>query len=293
MKKILVTGAAGRLGRAVCSAAASRYHVVAFDRAGVEGAEGVEPVPGDVRDLEALKRAARDASAIIHTAALLDRFIGERPRSEFFDVNVTGTDNVFQAALEAGVPTVVHSSSTEVYGTQWEEFGARLIDEDCPVRPRTVYGLTKYLSEGVAHFYARHHGVRVASLRYMTFNQKPPEKLGLGLVARYLWVMDAAEANLACVESDRFEDEVFLIGPRTPLTPVDVVEAVWNPEAVLERHWPGSVELLKQAGVSTGPNSLYPVVSISKARRLLGWTPSYTFSDYLEHLRSRLQKPSE
>lgn len=287
--KILVTGAAGKLGKAVCSAAAGRYDVVAFDLTRAETVAEAEWVVGDVRDLDALRRAARGCGAIVHTAALLDRFIGKRPRSEFFEINVTGTDNVFQVALEEGIEKVVYSSSTEVYGTDWREFGALLLDEDYPVHPKTIYGLTKYLAEGVAHSYARYHGMRVACLRYMTFNEKPPEKLGLGLVARYLWVRDVAEANLACVASDRIEDEIFLIGPLTPLTQVDVVEAVWNPEAVLERHWPGSVELLKQAGVKIEPERLYPVVSISRARRMLDWTPSYTFADYLEHLRSSAQ----
>ena len=285
MKRILVTGAAGRLGRAVCSVAVGRYEVVGFDLADPQ-VQGIQAVIGDVRDLDALKQAAKGCAAIVHTAALLDRFIGKRPRSEFFEINVTGTDNVFQAALAAGITKVVYSSSTEVYGTRWEEFGAQFVEEDCPVHPKTIYALTKFLGEGIAHTYARHEGIRVASLRYMTFSDKPRERIGLGLVARWLWVNDVAEANLAAVESDRFEDEIFLIGPLTPLKPVDVVEGVWNPEAVLERYWPGSVALLKKAGKKIEPNQLYPVVSISKARRLLGWVPQYAFADWLEWLKS-------
>jgi len=289
MKKILVTGSMGRLGRAVCEVAKDRYDVVAFDLVETD-VEGVQPVVGDVRDLDALKKAAKGCDAIVHTAALLDRFIGKRPRSEFFEINVAGTDNVFQTAVELGIPKVVQSSSTEVYGTAWEELGARIIKEDDPVHPKTIYGLTKYLAEGVAHSYARYQGIKVACLRYQTFNDKPRETMKLGLVARYLWVNDVAEANLACVESDRFEDDVFLIGPLTPLGYIDVVEAVYNPEAVLERYWPGCVELLKKANIPIKQNALYPVVSISKAQRLLDWTPTYTFGDWLEWLKSTLEK---
>ena len=288
MKKLLVTGAAGRLGRALCAAAAGRYRVVGFDLNAPEPAGHVEAVAGDLRDLEALTRAAKGCDAIVHTGALLDRFIGTRPRSEFFEINVTGSDYVFQAAVDNGVPKVVYSSSTEVYGTRWEDFGAALITVEHPVAPETIYALTKHLTEAIAHSYAKRHGIRAAGLRYMTFNEKPPETLGLGLVARYLWVRDIAEANFACVESERYEDEIFLIGPDTPLTQADVVEAVWNPAAVLERHWPGSVALLERAGVKIKVNDLYPVVSISKARRLLDWRPAYTFASYLRHLETQL-----
>lgn len=292
MKKLLVTGASGRLGRAVCSAAAGRYEIVGFDLEPCPPAGHVRAVTGDLRELGALTRAAEGCAAIVHTGALLDRFIGKRPRSEFFEINVTGTDNVFQAALAHGIRKVVYSSSTEVYGTQWEQFGAMLVTEEHPIAPRTIYALTKHLTEGVARSYAASHGIKAAGLRYMTFNEKPPETLGLGLVARYLWVRDAAEANLACVESERFDHDIFLIGPDTPLTQMDVVEAVWNPEQVLARHWPGSVELLRQAGVAIKPNQLYPVVSISKARRLLDWKPAYTFADYLRHVESQLRAKS-
>jgi len=268
---------------------------VAFDIAKPQGMaerEDLEWVVGDVRDLEALRKTARGCDAVIHTAALLDRFIGKRPRSEFFEINVTGTDNVFQAALDAGVQRVVYSSSTEVYGTQWAQWGAQVLDEQSRVNPETIYGLTKYMGETLALHYARYHDMKVACMRYMTFNEKPPERLGLGLVARYLWVRDVAEANFACVESELVEDDIFCIGPLTPLKQVDVVEAVWNPEAVLERYWPGSVELLKRAGVKIRPNQLYPIVSIRHAMRILGWKPSYTFSDYLEHLRRTLEGQS-
>lgn len=290
MKTLLVTGAAGRLGRAVCAAAAGRYRVVGFDKEACATAEHVRPVTGDLRDPEALVRAAEGCDAIVHTGALLDRFIGKRPRSEFFETNVTGTDHVFQAALAHGIRTVVFSSSTEVYGTSWEDFGATVIDESHPVAPQTIYALTKSLGEGIAHSYAARYGIRSACLRYMTFNDKPPESMKTGLVARYLWARDAAEANLACVESACYEHEVFLIGPDTPLSKADAVEAVWNPLAVLERHWPGCDALLARAGVKVGPSELYPVVSIAKARRMLGWKPAYTFADYLRHAAATLNE---
>jgi nucleoside-diphosphate-sugar epimerase len=69
MKRILVTGAAGRLGRAVCSVAVGRYDVVGFDLADPQ-VQGIQAVIGDVRDLDALQKAAKGCAAIVHTAAL-------------------------------------------------------------------------------------------------------------------------------------------------------------------------------------------------------------------------------
>ena len=99
-----------------------------------------------------------------------------------------------------------------------------------------------------------------------------------------MWVWDAAEANLLAAERDRVEDDVFHIGPLNQLTSQDVVKGLTDPEAVLEKHYPGSVELLKKADVPIRP-ALWPVTRIDRARQILGWVPQYTFNDYLEHLR--------
>jgi nucleoside-diphosphate-sugar epimerase len=162
----------------------------------------------------------------------------------------------------------------------------RVLDEECKPNPVTVYGLTKLLGEHIGHNYAARHGIRVAALRYASFDERPWFQTGLGLVGRWVWVGDVAQANLLAAESDRIWDDVFHITTRTQLRDEDLIEGIANPEKILELRWPGSVELLKRAGVKIAP-ILFPLVDISKAQRILGYEPKYDFYSYLNHLREK------
>jgi nucleoside-diphosphate-sugar epimerase len=282
--KILVTGAAGRLGRAVCEAAKGKHETVGIDTNVPPGAQHIQKV--DITDFEAVKAVAAGCDAIIHTAALHGAFLKTAPRADYFRVNGVGTDNLYQAAVAHGIKRFVYSSTLDVFGHTWYDYGARVLDESCPPNPITVYGLTKLLGEHIGHHYASRQGIRVAALRYASFDERPWQQTGLGLIGRWVWVGDVAQANLLAAESDRIRDDVFLITTRTKLREEDLIEGIANPEKILERRWPGSVELLKKAGVKITP-TLYPLVDISKAQRILGYEPKYDFDSYLNHLREK------
>ena len=108
--KVLVTGGTGYLGRAVVRALAARGHeLVIFARtAGRSGLPGT-PIDGDVRDREALERAAAGCDAVSHSAALVS--IWRRRRADFDDVNVGGLRNVLAAARALRIPRVLYTSS--------------------------------------------------------------------------------------------------------------------------------------------------------------------------------------
>ncbi len=283
--KILVTGAAGRLGEAVLAEAQGRHETIAFDIREPAGKKPAGFIVGDVSNLEDVLRAAEGCQAIIHPAGLTGAHLQTHAQADFIRINVTGTHNVLQAAVRHGIRKVCYSSTMEVTaGRDWAAWGASVQDEETPSRPDSIYSLTKYMGEVSCHFFHRIHGIKVAIFRYMSFDERAPEKVALGLVARWVWARDAAEANLLAAESDRVEDDVFHIGPANRLTSQDVVQGMTNPEGVLEKHYPGSVELLKKAGVPIRP-VLWPVTRIEKARQILGWTPRYRFENYLDHLR--------
>ncbi len=108
--KVLLTGGTGYLGRSVARALAHRGHdVVVFARtASRSGVPGV-PVDGDVRDRDALARAAAGCDAVVHAAALVS--IWRRRRADFDDVNVGGLRNAIDAAAAAGIGRFVYVSS--------------------------------------------------------------------------------------------------------------------------------------------------------------------------------------
>jgi nucleoside-diphosphate-sugar epimerase len=78
---------------------------------------GLEIVMGDLRDPEAVRGAVRDVSAVFHLGALIALPYSYRTPREVFDTNVMGTFNVMAAARDLGTPRVVHTSTSEVYGT--------------------------------------------------------------------------------------------------------------------------------------------------------------------------------
>jgi len=286
--KILVTGALGHLCRAVVNAAKGRHETVSFDIQKPEGEKPANFIQGDVTNLDEVLHATEGCDAIIHPAGLTGAHLRTHSHADFIRVNVTGTDNIFQAALEQGIGKVCCCSTMEVtLGRDWMAWGASIQDEETPPRPDSIYPLTKYMGEQTAHFFHNMHGIKVAIFRYMSFDSRPPETIGLSLIARWVWVVDVAEANLLAAESDRVEDDLFHIGPLNRLTQQDVVQGLTDPEVVLEKHYPGSVELLKKASIPIRP-VLWPVTRIDKARQILEWTPQFTFDDYLEHLRQTL-----
>ena len=142
-RRCLVTGGGGFLGRYVVRALLARGdRVVSLDRPGV-AVEG-ELAPGDVRDGEAVARAARGCDAVFHLASVVD--VGEAQRAALHAVNVGGTARVIEACRSEKVPRLVYcSSASVVYDGRDIEGG----DETLPYGRRHVapYAETKHIAE--------------------------------------------------------------------------------------------------------------------------------------------------
>ena len=140
--RVLVTGAAGFLGRHVLGRlVADGFEVTAFDVVDV-GMLEVRSVLGDLRDAEAVVEAAAGHDAVVHIGAIGDVYLaGEQPELAAA-VNVTGSANVAAAALKAGA-RVVNASTWEVYG----EPRYQPLDEEHPCQPDHPYNITKLAGE--------------------------------------------------------------------------------------------------------------------------------------------------
>lgn len=165
MKKALVTGATGLLGRhLVENLAGNGWRVRALVRGDGrhEGLEnlGAEVVRGDLLDAASLKEAARGVDCVFHSAA----HVGDwGSRQLFFKTNVEGTRNLLSAAEGARVSKFVHISTAWVYGVSLNGSG---IDESFPARlTGDIYGDSKVAAEKVVLDYSGQGGVPVTVLR--------------------------------------------------------------------------------------------------------------------------------
>ena len=146
--RAFVTGGSGFLGRRLISALREQGHSVrALGRSEaarkVVREAGAEPCEGDLSDVEALRRGMEGCDVVFHSAALLKPW---GPRSEFFEANVRGTENVLQAARAAGVKRLVHVGTEAAFAD-----GTPMVNMDetrpLPTKPIGHYPSTKNEAE--------------------------------------------------------------------------------------------------------------------------------------------------
>ena len=161
--KVLLTGAAGRVGSSALPRLLEAGHAVtAFDlRAPSLHVPGLEAVVGSLEDADAVRAAARGVDVVLHLGSLMSWRPSDAGR--LFAVNVAGTRNVLDAAAAAGVRRFVFASSGEVYPEGRPQFLP--ITEDHPCLPASDYGMTKLLGEELVRFHARKFGLDCVILR--------------------------------------------------------------------------------------------------------------------------------
>jgi nucleoside-diphosphate-sugar epimerase len=289
--KLLVTGVCGRLGRAIATVASEQGHsVVGLDRVPwpaekSSAPKGVEVVAGTYEDFALMERLLPGCDALLHTAGPHGADIKKMSLGDFIHSNVESVARVLELAVKAGVRGVALSSTMEVQiGRDWGTSGMAVVDEDSAPTCDSAYSISRLLVEHLGREFCRTNQISIASLRYMAFGYGNDRKLGPNLLARSISVRDVARAVIRAGTIGGLKGDVFNIGPKTPLTNQDIVAAQSDPGAVLEKYWPGAVEVLKANGFKLSGEHFWPATSIRKARLILGWEPEYTFEVWLtEH----------
>lgn len=172
----LVTGGAGFIGSHISRALLELGHSVrVFDnfssgrRENLAGLD-VEIVEGDLRDADAVAKAVKGAGIIFHEAAFVSVPESMEKPQECFDVNVTGTSILFEAARKAGVKRAVFATSAAVYG----DSQAYPLVEDTPLRQLSPYAVSKRVDELYGQLYTSSFDFEVVALRY--FNVYGPRQ---------------------------------------------------------------------------------------------------------------------
>jgi UDP-glucose 4-epimerase len=287
--KVLITGAGGNLGRVLAPALVDNGHEpILLDYREIETLYRF--VQGDVRDPEVLIKASKGVDAIVHGAALHGIHLAKYSADDFWDLNVTGTHHVYQAALKNNISKVLLCSTMGVYGESipFKENAYQSVTEDLPLLPADIYGLSKKLSEELADFYYRKHGIQTIAFRLGMFVPEDFVRYGFRLLKGGVDDRDVAQAFLLALNQNEIGFDAFNIMANVPFTEEDENELVLNPRKVIEKYYPGANDIFEKKGIDVEEiMGLWGRVywPIQKAKQEFGYSPKYNFDGYLEALK--------
>ena len=283
--RVVVTGGSGKLGRAVVEDLATHgYDVVNVDTAPPPAGQKALFTRVDLTDLGQVTEALTGiddrydgVDAVVHLAAVPAP--GLHPSGATFANNVVATHHVFSAARRAGIKNVVWASSETVLGLPFETPPPYVpVDEEYAVRPESTYSLGKAVEEEMArHFTRWDPELKLIGLRFSNVMEVGDYAVFPGFAADprsriwnlwgYIDARDGALAVRLALESDLRGFEAFIIA---------------SPDTVLERP---SAELVAEyfpdVPVTRPIEGNETLLSIDKARRLLGYDPQHTWRDEL------------
>ncbi len=243
--RILITGAGGNLASGLTERLEGRHALRLSDAVPVE--TGHEFARMDVRDRKAFVRAAEGVDVIVHTPAWHGIHLRDHSETDFWDLNVDGTFNMFQAAVANRVPRVVWLSSQSVFSRD------------------NIYGLTKVVGEELCGFYHRRHGIRCTILRPADFTPYRDRKhYGERLLRGGVDRRDVVEITALAVENKAIECDAFPVMREDPFTPEDVQRWRDNPGGVVERHVPGGRVLVERYNLDLPGEIAPPDITSSK-----------------------------
>ncbi|EFA74445.1 NAD-dependent 4,6-dehydratase LegB [Cylindrospermopsis raciborskii] len=299
MKKILVTGADGFIGSHLTEALVREgYQVRAFvlynsfnswgwlDHSPREVIDNLEIFSGDIRDPYNVKSAMNGCDVVLHLAALIAIPYSYHSPATYVETNITGTLNVLQAARSVGVEKVVHTSTSEVYGTA--KFVP--ITEEHPLQGQSPYSATKIGADQMAMSFYYSFGTPVAIIR--PFNTYGPRQSARAVIPTVItqiasgkrqiklgslhptrdfnYIKDTVRGFIAIAKSQSSVGEVINIGSNFEISIGDTVELIAESMGVEVEIVTDDVRLRPE---KSEVNRLW--ADNSKAKRVINWEPLY------------------
>ena len=296
---ILITGADGFIGSHLTEALVRLgYKVRAFvmynsfnswgwlEHCAPEIKGQFEVFAGDIRDPHGVKEAMKGCGAVLHLAALIAIPYSYHSPDTYVDANIKGTLNVLQAARELGVKRVIHTSTSEVYGT------ARFvpITEEHPLQGQSPYSATKIAADQLAYSFYTSFGLPVVIVRpFNTYgprqsaraviptiimqiaNGKRQIKLGAVSPTRdFNYVQDTVAGFIAALNSDGGLGEVINLGSNFEISIGDTAQLIAD---VMNTEIEIITDEVRLRPENSEVERLW--ADNTKASQLLGWRPSY------------------
>ncbi|MDH5661487.1 MAG: SDR family oxidoreductase [Elusimicrobiota bacterium] len=309
MALYLVTGGAGFIGSNICQELVKRGESVRIlddfstgKRENIVGfKDNVQLIEGDIRNLEIVKRAMKGVDFVLHQGALPSVERSVKDPLTTTRVNVLGTLNVLLAAREAKVKRVIYASSSSVYG----DTPTLPKKEEMKANPQSPYAVTKLIGEEYCRIYYSIYGLETVCLRY--FNvfgpRQDPGSQYAAVIPKFITLMLKGKSPPIYGDGEQSRDFSFID---------NVIEA--NLQACKAKEGPGKVlniacgkrvtinELVKRLNriLHTGIEPAYEnprkgdvrhsLADISKARKILHYSPEIEFAEGLEKTVQWFQK---
>jgi UDP-N-acetylglucosamine 4-epimerase len=308
---ILITGGAGFIGTNLCEYFLSKgYFVVCFDNFATGHKhniaeflvhENFKLIEGDIRDLDQCINAVIGVDYVLHQAAL-----GSVPRSikdpiTSNEVNVSGFLNMLVASRDAGVQRFIYAASSSTYGDS--ESLPKV--EDKIGKPLSPYAITKYVNELYAEIFSNTYGFETIGLRYFNVFGRRQDPNGAYAAVIPKFVMQLMKHESPVINGNgnfsrdfTYVDNVIQMNELAMLTQnPEAINTVYNTAygdrttlndmvSYLKEYLSEFDSAIADINVVHGPNRVgdipHSLASIDKAKRLLNYTPEYSFQDGLK-----------
>jgi dTDP-glucose 4,6-dehydratase len=303
-KKVLVTGAGGFIGSHLTEKlSSSGYKVKAFVHYNSRNSWGwlesskcknrIEIISGDIRDADVIRDAMRDVGTVFHLAALIGIPYSYHSPEAYVETNIKGSLNILQAAKDFGVKKIVHTSTSEIYGTA--QFVP--IPETHAINPQSPYAATKSAADLLAMSFYRSFDLPVAVVR--PFNTYGPRqsaraviptiitqilygkkniKLGTLTTTRDLtYVEDTVDGFIRAGECPEAIGEIINLGTNSEISIGDLARLI---SRCLGRDVKVDTDEKRKRPAKSEVERL--MADNAKAGRILNWTPKYSLEKGLK-----------
>ncbi len=252
----------------------------------------IEIALGDITDPYYVRQIIKDADVVFHLAALIGIPYSYIAPEQYVNVNIKGTLNVLQAALENGVGKVVHTSTSETYGTAIYT----PIDESHPLQGQSPYSASKIGADKLAESYYLSFDLPVATIRpFNTFGPRQSARAviptiisqalvkdeihvgSLGPVRDMTFVKDTVNGFIAVATSEKSVGEVINVGTGKGHTIGDILDSVLRIVGKEDLKIIEDVQRVRPVKSEV----MELICDNSKARKLVGWEPQYTLEEGL------------
>ncbi len=208
-RKVLVTGAAGRIGGYFAANSHSKYDLRLMVRGDEKGIEKLrefgEVVEADLADLEKLKEHCADVDTVVHMAGDPDP---SALWQDLLNANIIGVYDMFVAAKAAGCRRVIHASSIHAVSGYPPDVQVKTSE---PVNPGDLYGVSKCFGEALGRYMAEKEGLSVIALRIGAFQplEAAREEKAIGMLDAFVSQRDLNQLIERCIDVENLQFAIF------------------------------------------------------------------------------------